>query len=446
MAAALVLAGLALVGATPPTALWTADLSRLGQDVWTVAFGSQSNLVFAFAEWGGLVALDPVTGHTVWEAHASGIARAELTEVRGTPEHPNVLDVSGWVGFDAKTGVVLWNRTAATAGVSASPPFSAPPESPADVAATAPAVTRAGASSVKAGSTDGTSVGELAVMTDGSDVLLYDAATGATVWRAPQILGNVACGATLVGSIVAVATSYGEVAPTGPAELVTLNASDGALLWRHSLGVGFTCSGDTRPLISIPAAPTSTQRRQSATATGSSSAATVILVPTVNYAGGAMGFGGLFAFDARTGSKMWSAKTRQGAGARWVTAATIPGVGGGQRTAFFGDTRGGTFAVDVLTGGVALPLVSTAVGLVTPIVTSPDRGLIMFGGSYPPNPFYSSGISALDAGSGQQLWTFKPRGGLSNRLAFGPTTLFLGTSFGNTVVALNFSATRLGGG
>jgi outer membrane protein assembly factor BamB len=330
MAAALALAGLALVGATPPSALWTADLSRLGQDVWTVAFGPQSNLVFAFAEWGGLVALDPVTGHTVWEAHASGIARAELTEVHGTPEHPNVLDVSGWVGFDAKTGVVLWNRTAATADVSVSPPFSAPPESPADVAATAPAVTRAGASSVKAGSTDGTSVGELAVMTEGSDVLLYDAATGATLWRAPRILGNVACGATLGGGIAAVATSYSEVAPTGPAELVALNASDGTLLWRHSLGVGFTCSGDTRPLISIPATPTSTQRRHSA-ASGSSAAATVILVPTVNYAGGAMGFGGLLAFDARTGSKMWSAKTRQGAGARWVTAATVPGVGLGGR-------------------------------------------------------------------------------------------------------------------
>jgi outer membrane protein assembly factor BamB len=99
----------------------------------------------------------------------------------------------------------------------------------------------------------------------------------------------------------------------------------------------------------------------------------------------------------------------------------------------------------VLTGGVALPLVSTAVGLVTPIVTSPDHGLIMFGGSYPPNPFYASGIFALDAASGQQLWTFKPRGGLSNRLAFGPTTLFIGTSFGNTVVALNLSATRSGG-
>jgi hypothetical protein len=58
-------------------------------------------------------------------------------------------------------------------------------------------------------------------------------------------------------------------------------------------------------------------------------------------------------------------------------------------------------------------------GDVTPIVTTPDHGLIVFGGSYPPTPLHSSGIFALDAASGRQLWTFKSPGGLSNRLAFG---------------------------
>ena len=46
----------------PPSTLWSADMSHLGQNMWTVAYGQRTKLVYALDERGGLAALDSIDG------------------------------------------------------------------------------------------------------------------------------------------------------------------------------------------------------------------------------------------------------------------------------------------------------------------------------------------------------------------------------------------------
>lgn len=419
-----------------PVTQWTKDLSHLGQDIWTLAYGTRSDLIFASAEWGGLAALEPTTGRTVWETRVPGIARAELAEVGGGSGDGSsgILIISGQVGLDAATGKVLWNRTATD---HARHPFGAAhPGLPAHSAALPSTKTEltdgSQGSESRVDSSGWNGAGEVAVTTAGLDVLLYDVETGKPHWRATKVLHTIPCGASLVGSMVVVATIVNSVGPPQPAELVVLSVSTGSVLWRSPLGAGLTCSGSTNPVISLASTAGNLAPSPSRETPGGGQPMVLVGTASVDNNGG-MAFGAVVGFNAKTGAKVWSAKTRQGAG---VTTVSLAAQSAGSRVAYYGDTRGGTFAVDVATGQPAGRLISTAAGVLTPMVQDLNNSLVLFGGNFAPDPFYTSGIFALDA-SGQQAWAWKaPGGSLSNRLAFGRGLLFAATLYGNSVVAL----------
>jgi hypothetical protein len=239
-----------------PSAVWTTDLTHLGQNIWTVSYGAQTKLVYALAEWGGLAALDSSDGHIIWQTKIAGISRGVLHE-EPNPGGIPLLVISGLVGLNAKTGAAMWNASTV--------------------------------SDVK----NMTGRYEVDVRFYNGKVVAYSVASGKIQWSSSVPLLNTACGASMSpkGDIVAVSTTAAGPASHPPSELILLNGTDGTLLSRQSLGSQYSCSGSGPPIISESKG--------------------VVLVPT--YAGDGvspMNTGALIAFNSSSGQILWSAKTR----------------------------------------------------------------------------------------------------------------------------------------
>jgi outer membrane protein assembly factor BamB len=239
--------------------LWTTDLTHLGQNIWTVSYGAHAKLVYALAEYGGLAALDPSTGHIVWQTQIGNIIRGVLHEEpnKGIP----VLVISGRVGLNAKTGATLWNSTSL---------FHVTPGTP---------------------TSNGASREETDVRVNRGKIISYNVATGKTQWTSSAQLLNTVCGASMSpkGDIVAVSTTAAGPASHPPSELILLNGTDGTLLQRQSLGSQYACSGG----------PAIVESKG------------IVLVPTYQGDGvSPMNTGALMAFDSSSSKRIWSANTR----------------------------------------------------------------------------------------------------------------------------------------
>ena len=189
----------------------------------------------------------------------------------------------------------------------------------------------------------------------------------------PKVLWRIAAGAGYSGVSVAAGRAFTLWQEDGEQRLVALDAGDGTVLWRYTLGPGFSSEYGDGPR------------------------ATPVLDAGLVFAVDA--HGRLAAVRAADGEEVWSHDLAREFGARIPTIgyASTPLVEGDLLLVEVGAAEGAFMAFDKRTGAVAWAAESDQPAYVSPIaLTASDQRQVVF--------FSASGLFALAPEDGRRLW------------------------------------------